>query len=72
MSERIVRGHIFAVIPQTEWHHCADCGGCGYLDQPNSFAEDCPKMKVSTLHLNSIFTRKLDYRRGKWVQLNVK
>lgn len=72
MSERITRGHILAVLPATEWHHCNVCGGSGFLDQPNSLASDCPTTTLQTLHLNNIYKNRLDYVRGKWVQRNVR
>lgn len=72
MSERIVRGHILSVLPTTEWHHCYVCGGCGYLDQPNSLSSDCPGTQAQTLRLNDFFKNKLDYREGKWVNLHAK
>lgn len=69
MSMRIVRGHDFSVLPGTEWHNCRTCGGAGFLDRPSSLATDCPGTQTVTLFLNNIYKNKLDYRKGKWVDL---
>lgn len=74
MSMRIVQGHDLAVLPGTEWHHCRACGGAGLVDRtnPGSLASDCPTTQAQTLFLHNIFKGKLDYRRGKWVDLSAR
>lgn len=72
MSMRIVQGHIFSVLPGTEWHHCRTCGGAGFIDKSNSLGTDCPGTQAQTLFLNNIYKNRLDYRKGKWVDLSAR